>query len=86
MCIESSIKPKTATLKRRADANNIKEPEMAEEVKDKMVKLVNPAGVLEDVWDYPAHVDRLLTIGWTLPISAKDVPVKLITTKLDKEN
>ena len=64
MCIESSIKPKTATLKRRADANNIKETEMAEEVKDKMVKLVNPAGVLEDVWDYPAHVDRLLTIGW----------------------
>ncbi len=60
---------------------------MAEEVKDKWTRLVNPDGVEEDVWDYPAHVDRLLTIGWTRPVPSKPVGATIVsTTKTDKEN
>ena len=32
---------------------------MAEEVKDKWTRLVNPDGVEEDVWDFPGHVDKM---------------------------
>ena len=60
---------------------------MAEDVKDKWIRLVNLEGTEEDVWDYPGHVDRLLTIGWTRPIPVKPGVMKsttIITT--DKEN
>lgn len=58
---------------------------MAEEDKDKMVRLVNSAGVEEDVWDFPGHVDRLLTIGWTRPVPGQPLQAKLINNKNDKE-
>jgi len=59
---------------------------MAEEAKDKTVRLVNPQGVEEDVWDFPGHPDRLLTVGWSLPVQLKPADTKLITIKHDKEN
>ncbi len=60
---------------------------MAVEVKDKWIRLVNPDGVEEDAWDFPGHVDRLLTIGWTRPAPSQPVVPNFVTTiKNNKEN
>ena len=41
------------------------------ESKDKFVRLVNLSGVEEDVWDFADHVERLLGIGWSMPVVAE---------------
>ena len=50
---------------------------------DKFVTLVNPQGAEEEVWDYPGHVERLLTLGFTRPAAQKKT-TQAITIK-DKE-
>ncbi len=59
---------------------------MADEGKDKWVDLVNPDGVQERVWDYPGHADRLLTVGWTIPVPVPVGKNLAATTKSEKEN
>jgi hypothetical protein len=48
--------------------------------KELFVPLVNPQGKEEQVVDYPGHVDRLLTMGFSRPLLQKGVQ-PAITTK-----
>jgi hypothetical protein len=50
------------------------------ETEDKFVTLVNPQGEEEEVWDYPGHVERLLSMGFTRPDAPKKTQ-QVITTK-----
>jgi hypothetical protein len=36
-----------------------------EEKKDRFIPLVNPQGVIEQVWDFANHVETLLVSGWS---------------------